>query len=138
MPIGLGYLQARIIAYAGRAHVTKKHIILLPAFVLIFLFCCAEGAAAFQCGNGFISIGSFRDEVLDRCGPPAMSDSWQEERLVNPYTIYYGYGQQFIVPNRVLVTVDRWVYNFGPTKFMRILTFENARLIRIESGRTGY
>lgn len=114
---------------------TKKHILLMPVFVLTFLFCFAAGAAAFQCNNRFISIGSFRDEVLDRCGPPSMSDSWQEERLVDQYTLYYG---QWFGPRRVLVTVDRWIYNFGPTKFMRILTFENAKLIRIESGRTGY
>ncbi len=115
---------------------TKKDILLIPAFVLTFLFCCAAGAAAFQCSNNFISVGSFRDEVLELCGPPSMSDSWQEERFVDiPYLRDYG---QWIGPRRVLVTIDRWTYNLGPTRFMQTLTFENARLTRIKSGRRGY
>ncbi len=113
----------------------KRRVLLIPAFVLTFLFCCAVAAVAFQCNNKFISVGSFRDEVLDRCGPPSMNDSWQEERLVDVYTLGYG---QFILPRWVLVTIDRWTYNFGPGRFMQVLTFENAKLIKIESGKYGY
>jgi hypothetical protein len=115
---------------------TKRHILLIAGFVLTFLVCYTLGAAAFQCNNKFISIGCFRDEVLEWCGPPSMSDSWQEERFVDvPYLRDYG---QWIGPRRVLVTIDRWTYNLGPTKFMQTLTFENAKLIRIKSGRKGY
>ena len=113
----------------------KKHIFLVPAFVLTFLFCCAAGSAAFQCDNKFISVGSFRDEVLERCGPPSMSDTWQEDRLVDAYIRDNG---QLGVARRAFVTIDRWTYNFGPTHFMRILTFENAKLISIKSGKKGY
>ncbi|MGA2936826.1 MAG: DUF2845 domain-containing protein [Syntrophobacteraceae bacterium] len=114
---------------------TKKHIFLVPAFVLTFLFCCAAGIAAFQCDNKFISVGSFRDEVLERCGPPSTSDTWQEERLVSAYIRDNG---QLGGTRTVLVTIDRWTYNFGSGKFIQILTFENAKLIKIESGKYGY
>jgi outer membrane protein assembly factor BamE (lipoprotein component of BamABCDE complex) len=114
---------------------TKKHMLLVPAFALIFLFCSVAGTAAFQCDNHYISVGSFRDEVLELCGEPSMSDSWQEERLVDLYIRDNG---QWAAARRVLVTVDRWTYNFGPTHHMQTLTFENAKLISIQSGRTGY
>lgn len=113
----------------------KKLIFLAPAFVLTFLFFSAVGATAFQCNNRSIPIGSFRDEVLDRCGPPSASDTWQEQRPIGAYILYNG---QLGGLQSVLVTIDRWTYNLGPTKFMQILTFENAKLIKIESGKRGY
>jgi hypothetical protein len=38
----------------------------------------------------------------------------------------------------VHVTIEEWIYNFGPTQFMRILRFENNKLIEIETGDYGY
>ncbi|MGO9022205.1 MAG: DUF2845 domain-containing protein [Syntrophobacteraceae bacterium] len=38
----------------------------------------------------------------------------------------------------VLVRIDRWTYNLGPTRHTQTLTFENAKLIGIKSGRTVY
>ncbi len=114
---------------------TKKHILLVPAFVLTFVFCSVAGTAAFQCSGHYISAGSFRDEVLELCGEPSLSDTWQEERLVDPYILYNG---QWVGLRRIFVTIDRWTYNFGPTHHMQTLTFENAKLISIRSGRNGY
>jgi outer membrane protein assembly factor BamE (lipoprotein component of BamABCDE complex) len=102
---------------------------------LTFLFCCVAGTAAFQCDNKYISAGCFRDEVLELCGSPSMSDTWQEERLVDLYIRDSG---QLAGARRVLVTIDRWTYNFGPTHHTQTLTFENAKLISIKSGRLGY
>jgi hypothetical protein len=113
---------------------TKKHILLVPAFALAFLISCAGGVAAFECDNKFISEGTFRGEVLELCGPPSMSDQWQEERPVGPYMRYNG---QWGPTGIVSMTIDRWTYNLGPGHFMQILTFENAKLIRIESGSYG-
>jgi hypothetical protein len=114
---------------------TKKHILLAPAFVLAFIFCCVAGIGAFECDNKFVSVGSFKDEVLSRCGPPSMSDSWQEERRVGGYIRDNG---QLGGVRSVLVNIDRWTYNLGSGKFMQILTFENAKLIKIETGGIGY
>ncbi|MGO9022210.1 MAG: DUF2845 domain-containing protein [Syntrophobacteraceae bacterium] len=108
---------------------------MVPAFALTFLFCSVAGTAAFQCDNKYISVGSFRDEVLEQCGPPAMSDTWQEERFVYTYIRDNG---QLGGARTVLVTIDRWTYNLGPTHHTQTLTFENAKLIGIKSGRLGY
>jgi len=37
-----------------------------------------------------------------------------------------------------LVTVEEWEYNLGPGSFIRYLTFENGRLIKITTGDYGY
>jgi hypothetical protein len=37
-----------------------------------------------------------------------------------------------------LVTVEEWEYNFGSTRFIRYLQFENGRLTRITEGDYGY
>ena len=37
-----------------------------------------------------------------------------------------------------LVTVEEWEYNLGPGRFIRYLTFENGRLIKITIGDYGY
>jgi hypothetical protein len=36
------------------------------------------------------------------------------------------------------VTVEQWIYDLGRTQFTRILTFENNRLARIETGDYGH
>jgi hypothetical protein len=33
--------------------------------------------------------------------------------------------------------MERWTYNFGPTRFKRHLYFENEELIQIETGEKG-
>ena len=33
----------------------------------------------------------------------------------------------------ILVYVDEWIYDLGRNKFRRLLTFENGRLVRIET-----
>ena len=39
---------------------------------------------------------------------------------------------------KVLVTVEEWEYNLGPGRFIRYLTFESGRLIKINTGDYGY
>jgi len=114
----------------------KRLLVLGSAFILIFLFCFSTMGGAFECDGKFIKVGSYRDEVFRRCGPPSSSDTWQEERIAE------GYGSDPYRPysyaRTVLVTLERWTYNLGPNRFMQILTFQDAKLIRIQSGSTGY
>ena len=36
------------------------------------------------------------------------------------------------------VSVEVWVYDFGPQTFTRLLEFENGKLVKIEAGSWGY
>ena len=67
-----------------------------------------------------------RDSLL-RCGPPADARRWFEEVAVG--------NRNF--ERRELVPHERWIYDFGPKRFLRILTFERGRLVRQETGDRG-
>jgi Protein of unknown function (DUF2845) len=38
----------------------------------------------------------------------------------------------------VTVTVELWTYDFGPSSFVRHLTFEDGTLLRVDTGSYGY
>ncbi|MBI9092656.1 MAG: DUF2845 domain-containing protein [Desulfobacterium sp.] len=70
-----------------------------------------------------------KPEVLIHWGDPDYTTDIAEERLHRTNT------------NRYLkynVTISKWIYNFGPNRFIKTLFFENDRLIKIESGKYGY
>ena len=95
-----------------------------------------------RCSGRIVSRGDTKYEVLSKCGEPTWSEFYQEERLArdfyNPY-VFDG-RRQSRVPRfvREIVFVEEWIYNFGSTKFLRYLTFENGRLVDIEIGEYGY
>jgi uncharacterized protein DUF2845 len=76
------------------------------------------------CRNGIVSRGDLIVEVLKKCDQPAQKTQRKETRIVK---------------NGIsIVTVDEWIYNFGPNEFMYSLRFENGRVARIESLDYGY
>ncbi|BCR03899.1 hypothetical protein DESUT3_09680 [Desulfuromonas versatilis] len=89
-------------------------------------------AAAMRCGNDLVLVGERKLEVLKSCGEPDFVDTWEERRRERIY--YFGHWY----PDYRLVVVEEWTYNFGPSLFMRTLTFENGRLVEIETGDYGF
>ena len=73
-------------------------------------------AAALRCDESLITRGLTLFEVLERCGSPEFELQFADYR-------YPG----------ILVHVDEWTYELGRNKFRRLLTFENGRLVRIET-----
>jgi hypothetical protein len=110
--------------------------------LLMVMITAANEAAAFRCGTRLVSVGDSRYEVLWKCGEPSWVESWVEKRF-EPYGAEpFAGGQQFYLPPSTLLTVayvnvEQWIYNQGRTHFTRILTFENSRLARIETGGYG-
>lgn len=82
-----------------------------------------------ECDGNDISLGVTAVEVQEKCGQPA-STSRRVDSVTNP--LAPGVRQKTTVP------VDEWVYNYGPNSFLRILTFYNGNLVRIETGPRGY
>lgn len=82
-----------------------------------------------RCGNRLVSVGNNKAEVLIKCGSPAWKDAWTDVVINNVNTV-----------NALRVNVDRerWIYNFGRNSFLRILLFENGRLVKITTGDYGY
>jgi hypothetical protein len=81
------------------------------------------------CDSAEIQTGISQYEILQRCGEPAFKDSRQEGQLIS------------VDKNTNRLTtkhIDEWTYNFGPNKFLRILKFENGRLVNVETGDRGF
>ncbi len=87
---------------------------------------------ALRCGKDLISVGDRRMEVLHSCGEPDFVDSWEESRSGHFY--YFGHWY----PNTETMVIEEWSYNFGPSRFIRILRFENGRLENIETSGYGF
>lgn len=103
----------------------------------------SDAALAFRCGTRLVNIGDLKAQVLGKCGPPDQVDFWEEERIERVFGFSYsddGYCLGTRVPTAAAVRVPReeWTYNSGPTQFIRILKFENNRLVGIETGGYGY
>ncbi len=81
-----------------------------------------------DCGFDTLAEGLTQYETLRRCGRPFFRDSrYEETRLAKDEG-----GRHFINKR-----VDEWTYNLGPNLFMRILIFENGRLVRVSTGNRG-
>jgi hypothetical protein len=80
------------------------------------------------CGDHVISVGDTRPDILNKCGEPFYKTSRQEEQK-----------ERFedAVSRTVVVTVEEWTYNFGPQRFMRVITFRNGTVVDIRTGGYG-
>ena len=93
----------------------------------------ASPAHAFWCRGRLVLEGDRMPEVRANCGEPASEISRMEES-----TIYSGGarrardGSWYGGSSRTVTTqVDIWVYDFGPTRFMEELRFEDGVLRRL-------
>ncbi|NIS71549.1 MAG: DUF2845 domain-containing protein [Proteobacteria bacterium] len=85
-----------------------------------------------------MSVGDHKDKVLAKCGEPDLVDwegyySAEAPRSQGPITLK-GQTLQQARSQRLTIAVEKWTYNFGPNRFLQILTFEGAKLIGIEEG----
>lgn len=81
-----------------------------------------------RCDFDTLAVGINSGEVLVRCGEP---DAREQRYETITHKITGGRRQ-------VSVTVDEWIFNLGPTHFMRILTFHNGNLVELRTGERGF
>ena len=94
----------------------------------------AFGQAPFRCGDGLVSLGETREQVLEQCGEPTSTRRYNEfEGEGAPIQLSDGE----VVQNRLTAPMEEWVYNFGSTQFTKILIFRNGVLANIKSGEYG-
>src|SRR5262245_28918543 len=126
------------------AHIRPQRRILRQGILVLVvgLLCLRSDLAyALRCGNRLILVGASPAEVWDKCGEPEAQDQWVEYRAAvqpypyaqpSPYVQPYPYAplqEQVYLP----VTIEEWVYNFGPQRFKQKFRFEDGRLVDIES-----
>ena len=109
----------------------------------LILALVSDAAFAFRCGNRIIQDGMHEAEVIRLCGEPVST------RSLGYVIRSYSYGRRSLHPGRrpypadyghyhheVLVT--EMLFNFGPRKLMRRLTFEGGILTSIRTMGYGY
>jgi hypothetical protein len=91
---------------------------------------------ALRCGHDLVPEKASFSEVRRICGSPADIEQWVEYRSVGIPSGYHDsiYVNPIIIP----VAVVEWTYNFGPTRFMRVLRFEGGHLKSIRLSERGY
>ena len=110
---------------------------------LCFLF--SHPVFALRCGQSLVDVGSYREDVIEKCGEPESIDTHIEVRGVNnrlggrtrpsPRNSIH-FGQQYWT--EIEVVVEEWIYDFGPRRFRYYLRFENGRLAEMKSLGKGH
>jgi hypothetical protein len=82
-------------------------------------------ADSIRCDGGIVSVGDARLDLFARCGPPTLQEA---EPVVTTSTSNGNLG----------LLIERWTYNFGPERFVQIVSLQGGKVIAIERGSYGY
>jgi hypothetical protein len=122
--------------------VMKQMTIVLLSLAVLCMF-SPHSATAYWCGSKLISENDRMSEVAHACGDPEYKNAWVEKRG------YHGSGRTYMPKGSdsslkspaitvIEVAVEEWTYNNGPNEFIRILRFENGKLVEIKTGDYGH
>ena len=116
-------------------------------FLLFFLLALSDvSIAGLRCGTKLVHEGDTKAEVIHKCGEPSFVESWEEEHIHRDYNYvpifstrngrYRWYREPFV--EKEVIRIEEWTYNFGSTRFIRYLRFENGVLKDMTVGDYGY
>lgn len=124
---------------------------------IVLMLCLIVGATntadALRCGSRVVSKGAHKTDVWHKCGEPISI----EERVIyttdhHPHRYYSNHRPNHRPNHRqreqqlhkhprqvgIPITIEEWIYNFGPRRLMQKLQFENGKLVYIDSLGYGY
>jgi hypothetical protein len=84
---------------------------------------------ALRCNGKIVSEGDSKSEVITKCGEPNFKDNLQKEYI----KIYAASNIQ----KKTYTEIEYWLYDFGSHTLVRLLEFEDNRLIKITTGDYG-
>jgi hypothetical protein len=99
----------------------------------------ADTDSGFRCGGRLIGLGDHAYDVQKKCGEPeAITQKLEKRKVKNKVRRWTnGVAQDLTEEREVEVTIDEWVYDFGPHRFVRYVSFEDNRVVNIRSGERG-
>ena len=108
-----------------------------PALLASALACAAPALAgdSFSCGSKVITGGMQDTEVRAACGEPV---EIRRDSILRRPTIWRQGRPYVLSEERVQVPVERWLYNFGPSKLMLRLRFDDGVLAEVTTLGYGY
>jgi hypothetical protein len=89
-----------------------------------------------DCTQSGITHGMSKYRLVAQCGEPVTKTADITQVPVDRYERVYDPRYQY--NSWETVFREEWVYNFGPSRFMRIVHLDNARVIDVEFGARGY
>ncbi|WP_163835464.1 DUF2845 domain-containing protein [Spartinivicinus ruber] len=97
-------------------------------FTLVIGWALSFSSYAFRCKTKLVIEGYTTGQVINRCGNPAV-----REEIVVEYIRHYHDGFEA----SHYITKEFWVYGGSSSRFIRILTFVDNELVKIETGGYG-
>ena len=105
--------------------ITITYAILLASFALVI----AGPASALRCGNNIVDVGDTKIEVLAKCGEPTLKEEVGEDLTRERDSSESKFAKRY---------VEKWTYNFGPTRFIYVITIRNGKVIDISAEDKGF
>ncbi len=108
----------------------KHKLVLIICVWMLGLNC----AWALRCGRNLVQTGDYQYDVLHTCGEPVYVEEWEEidvTRLRSP-------SRTLEIGKIKPILIEEWTYNFGRTRLMQRLRFENGVLKNIKTLSYGY
>ena len=90
--------------------------------------------SSIRCEGGIVQVGQTQVDLLGKCGDPVLKDVTVAEAGV----ALVREGPLALDAASTTAAVEHWTYNFGPNRFIQVVTLESGRVVRIESGSYGY
>jgi hypothetical protein len=92
-----------------------------------------------RCQNRIIMLGESMYDVQALCGPPDFTDRRVTQRAALRPNRFCPVGARCPgVVETVEVTIDEWTYDFGRTRFIHYLLFEDGKLVAVRQGGYGH
>jgi hypothetical protein len=102
----------------------------------------SAAANSLRCDNRLVQEGDSQYEVKSLCGAPddvqRRTESRRVQRAVQRPCAHGSGSCVVVVDDYVEITIDEWVYDFGPRRFVQYLTFEAGQLVAVRSGSYGH
>ena len=99
------------------------------------------GSWGFLCPTSgrLISVGQGTNEIRKKCREPDDVQQRVELRTIRETQLRWvqGVAQEFTVERTIEVQIEEWSYDFGPSRFTKLLHFEQGRLVFVEEGAKG-
>jgi uncharacterized protein DUF2845 len=118
--------------------------VLAPALLVLAAatICPSAGAdSGFRCPSGrLVSTGDHMREVRDKCGDPNGVTQRTEKRKIKVKVRRWlspTEHEEISEEREIEVLLDEWTYDFGKERFIRHVTFEDARVVGVATGGYG-
>jgi hypothetical protein len=109
--------------------------------IAALLVSTSSQAEELRCGEKLAAHGASLYEVRAKCGEPDDAQHSVETRTVQRRVLApcaNGKGMCEVIENQsLLISIDRWTYDFGSNRFLEFAVFEQGNLVRVIEGPYG-